>query len=70
MKHEGVGAQVSSELIKLVERVRGCSNYYDILAVSRTCSDEDIGKAYTKVDGRVCFLCSDDRSQEVTGVRR
>lgn len=56
---EGVGAQVSAEHLELVRRVRRSSSYYEILEVSRTCSDEDIRKAYRKVDGGVLFVLKD-----------
>jgi hypothetical protein len=44
-------------MISMVTRIKRTSNYYEILEVSKDCSDDDIKKAYRKV-GRHPYLLS------------
>ena len=39
----------SVHFLLLVDRIRRCKDYYEILGVSKDCGDEDLKKAYKKL---------------------
>eukprot|EP00897_Mesotaenium_endlicherianum_P009322 jgi/Mesen1/8418/ME000472S07784 len=49
----GGGVQATRDQIEIVRRIRKTSDYYEILAVERACSDDDLKRAYRKWSLRV-----------------